>query len=183
MGFDSRPRWLLERKPDTPRLDRRVLFDFARGAPREAREPDTPDALAGWELDGEAFAAGPVTPERAAPRGLEGARGERVLSSFHPRLGAAARGRARSPAFVVDRDRLAVRIAGGARGSTRIELRVEDEVVRRASGGGGAALVEVVWDVSELRGSRVRLVLLDVDPGPRGFVLLDSVELFDASAR
>jgi hypothetical protein len=166
-GFRTGPKWLLERKRGVLPGSRRVLFDF---------ESTT---FEGWDQEGLAFEAGPGPAERATPGGVSGASGRRVASSFHPKLGNPARGIIVSPRFAIDRSHLGFLVAGGARGSTRVDLLVDGEVRRSATGASDGVLYEVVWNLEELDGREARVALVDVDPGRYGHIIADRFELFD----
>jgi hypothetical protein len=156
-GFRSAPRYLLKRLPEIVPRRRRILFDFERG-------------LEGWTLLGLAFA------EHAIDGGPE----NRILTSWHPRIGDAALGRAVSPAFVIDRDHLGLLVGGGRAPSTRVELIVDEQVMRRATGVNSDVLVPVTWDLRDLVGSEGRLAVVDEATGYWGHVMVDEVALFDA---
>ena len=69
---------------------------------------------------------------------IVGGEGRFVASSFHPTLGDGPTGTLTSPVFTLDRGHLGMRVGGGGKLSTRVELLVEGRRVRGARG----ALVE-----------------------------------------
>ncbi|MBI4957325.1 MAG: hypothetical protein HY908_35270 [Myxococcales bacterium] len=163
IGERDWPRFLLRRRE--PEHARHVVFDFEDGR------------LDGWKLSGRAFAVVPQKP--AWQPAIAGATGEQLLSSFPRGPRDAARGRATSPPFVLDRQRLGLDLGGG--GTTHVELHVGDRVVARATSvfSVTSTLGRIVWDVSAEQGAEARLVLVDDDKGAWGHVLLDEVALFD----
>ena len=157
--------WCVYQKHPTE-VGLRVLFDFERG-------------YAGWQATGNAFASGPSSMHPANEQPLTGGEGRFVASSFSPTLFDAATGTLTSPAFTLDRSRLALRVGGGAHPDTRVELLVDGQVVEQARGAQSESLARTVWDVGAYLGKTAQLRLIDEDAGPWGHILLDQVELFD----
>ncbi len=146
----------------------RIVFDFEEV---EAH---------GWQLSGDAFAPGLVTDHVGAEPSIVGYRGYQHLGSWHPTSGRAAIGMALSPPLTVDRPSLALLLAGDASPNVRVELVIDDAVVRTALPSGSTSMREVRWDVSELVGRIGRLRVVD-ERGPRpAAVSLDHVELCGA---
>ncbi|RMG95168.1 MAG: hypothetical protein D6705_14085 [Deltaproteobacteria bacterium] len=150
---------------DAPRRMRQ-LFDF-----------EAPSDLLEWSLEGEApvVAFGPI-PGQAPVAGVHGAG---HLSTVLPGRGDAARGRAVSPSFILDRDVLAWRVGGGFVAGVAVMLEVDGQVVRRASGRNTEGLDAIFMDVRPWRGRSARIVVEDAATGPWGHVLLDDVRSFD----
>jgi hypothetical protein len=170
-GNPAAPRYLWRRpRPARPPAGGRVVFDFERtdhGA---------------WEVRGTAFGRGPVSgllwdPRRRRAQGLvAGAGGRRWVSSFHG--GDAATGRLRSPPFVLDRPTLRLRVGGGRQPDRlRVQLEVNGQVVRQATGPGSERFQTVRWDVRPWLGQRARLVARDRASGGWGHLQLDEVWL------
>ncbi|MDF1798422.1 MAG: PSD1 and planctomycete cytochrome C domain-containing protein [Planctomycetota bacterium] len=162
------------------RAERR-LFDF---------EPDatgTPPTWAelGWQVEGTAFGAGPMT--RATMPGWfvdPACEGTGFVNSHDGRVAAdspasdALVGRALSPAFTLDRERLSFLIGGGSHaGQTEVRLVVDGDVVRSATGRDAGELGPVEWDVTDLLGREARLELLDQHTGGWGHIGCDAVRL------
>ena len=63
-------------------------------------------------------------------------------------------GTARSPDFVIAGDVIHFLIAGGALPSTALELWVDGQQVRAASGQNSEDLLPAAWNVGELRGQK-----------------------------
>lgn len=146
----------------------RVVFDF--------EEP----VLDGWRTTGDAFrvAEAPTAPPAESP--LSGAHGRRYVTSLHPKLGDEATGRLFSPPFTIDRRRLSLRVGGGRSSRTRVELRVDGAIVKKASGlfEYPGVLVKVVWDVRSYQGKQAELVLVDEDTKGSGRLHVDRVILY-----
>ncbi|GIV60577.1 MAG: hypothetical protein KatS3mg043_1666 [Rhodothermaceae bacterium] len=85
-----------------------------------------------------------------------------------------------SPPFELTHAYLNFLLAGGHRhDETRVELLVDDRVVRTARGTGSETPDWVCWDVRDLRGRTARLRLVDRPAGPGGRILIDHVERSD----
>ncbi|MBI4699717.1 MAG: hypothetical protein HY744_00895 [Deltaproteobacteria bacterium] len=177
VGVFTRPRWRYERRGHIPgrlaRQHRRLLFDFESGG------------YAGWEQQGEAFAAGPSTGRNGYQWPIVGHVGRFLADSFHPRRGDGATGRLRSAPFAIDRSHLGFRSGGGASPALRVELEVDGRPVLALGGPGRnfEVLLPVAWDVSAWHGHLGRLVLVDDERGGWGHLLLDEVELFDVRSQ
>lgn len=149
----------------------RVLADFERG-------------LDGWSVAGNAFGSQPTAAFYGDGR-FSGWSGGGYLSSAHaPFAGApvdAGRGRAVSPAFEITADTIQFRIAGGRHdGECCVNLVVDGQIVRTATGDNTDVLKAASWDVSELRGKSATLEVVDSrSVGQRGYILIDRIELAD----
>lgn len=137
----------------------RVLFDFEKG-------------LSGFTQIGDAFQIVPA-------RGVHGVVGSSLLTSQNAQRGDAGKGTLLSPAFVIDRPHLAMRVAG-SKGGTRVELRIDGRTERRASSifDAGDILLRVVWDVAALRGRVAQIAFVDTEAGSGGRLLVDHVVLY-----
>lgn len=165
IGERSQLRFLLRRADEEKNA--RVVFDFE-------------DGIEGWVATGEAFSSSPTLARPGWQRPVTGVVGQRLMNSYHPEKKDAATGQMTSPVFVIDRDKLGVRV-GGSTDKNRVELRVGGKSVRRGTSvfRTQEVMTRVVWDVSELRGKDAQLVLVDAEPGSWGHLLVDHVVLFD----
>ncbi|MFI5736358.1 GH32 C-terminal domain-containing protein [Kribbella sp. NPDC051587] len=129
----------------------------------------------GWRLEGDAFGAGPVRgAEQLVRMDIRGYRGDSVASS--ELNGDGPTGTATSPGFVIERDYLAYSVGGGDyEYSTCLNLLVDGEIVRSASGRRSDVLTPGSWDVREFAGRTARLQLVDVATGDWGHVNADYV--------
>lgn len=162
IGERSQLRYLL-RLQDSEK-DARVLFDFESN-------------LDGWTATGDAFQ---ITPVRPAWQGaVHGGVGNKLLNSYHPQKRDSATGTLTSPKFTIDRPHMAFRI-GGWKPGTRVELRVNGKLERKATGifEYNEVLIRTVWDVAPFIGKEAQLVLVDSDPGSWGHLLFDHVVLY-----
>ena len=165
IGTPSSLRYLLRWQDDE--RSARVLFDFEQ-------------PLEGWEATGEAFSDSPTvtTPRWQVP--IRGAVGQRLANSYHPRRRDKATGTLTSPLFLVDRPTMAMRIGGGWKPKTRVELLIDGKVERKATGifEGTESMIKLTWDVRPFLGKQARLVLIDEDAEPWGHLLVDHVVLY-----
>ncbi|QRY39935.1 glycoside hydrolase family 32 protein [Microbacterium hominis] len=130
----------------------------------------------GWTATGSLAGIGPSAAE------LPGQVGARVADTF---AGSdAATGVLTSPPFVVDRDHLHLLIAGGqhplgVEPATSVQLLIDGQPVRTATGDDSATLRPVDWDVRAFAGRTAQLQILDDATGAWGHLMVDHVVLSD----
>jgi hypothetical protein len=153
-GADTSPRRLLARQVAAPPLPAggARLFDFETG-------------YAGFSASGQAFGAEPAP---AAP-GLFG-RGAADSRRFGPE----ATGALTSPPFPITRPRLRFLLDGAKDPGLRVLLLDGAEVSHTATPSGGTETID--WDVSNLRGRSVTLVI--DDRSPAGGLAVDEIVAF-----
>ena len=144
-----------------------VLADFEDGLPD------------GWSATGTAFA----TTASGTARGqsaVSGWLGDGFANSFTDDAGDGATGTLTSPAFTVDTAAIAALVGGGAHpGQEALELLVDGEVVRSATGENSEQLRWVTWDVAELQGRTAQLRVVDQLTAGWAHVLVDQVVATD----
>ena len=155
----------ITRFADVNRPPARLLADFEG------------DALpAGWTATGGLAGLAPVVSD------LPGQAGHRVLDTF---AGSdAATGVATSAPFVVDRRWLRFRVAGGnhplgVEPATSVNLLLDGQPVRTATGDDDATMRLVEWDLADLAGRTVQLQVLDDSTADWGHLMVDHVTLSD----
>ncbi len=129
----------------------RIFADFEAG-------------LGGWSTSGDAFSvtAGPG-PETSP-----------MLSSGNG--GDESTGTARSPEFEIKEPYVNFRILGGDfENSLGIQLRVDNQIVRRDTGNGNNRHTARSWDVREFRGKTARIELFDKAKGNLGQLAVDDI--------
>ena len=163
------------------------------GAAAPAQSPDIlvadfeQENYGDWRVEGEAFGPGPAAGTLPNQMHVSGFKGKRLVNTFFK--GDRSTGSLTSPAFEVQRDFLAFLIGGGAHeGATCMNLLLDGEVVRSATGGndqpgGSEALEPAVWDVKELRGKSVRLRIVDAATGGWGHVNVDHIVQTDTKPK
>ncbi|MBK3630131.1 GH32 C-terminal domain-containing protein, partial [Streptomyces sp. MBT49] len=93
-----------------------------------------------------------------------------------------------SPEFTVDKPYVNFLIGGGdhpadSPGPTALELLVDGEVVRSATGKNAEALETASWDVQDLAGKKARIRVVDDNTGGWGHLNADQIALSDTRAR
>lgn len=141
-----------------------------------------------WTVFGEAFGDGPHAAGRGAIAGRGTAVGRGFANSHVREDGgdsvAADRltGRLVSPAFIVEHDWLHLLIGGGRHpGGTGVHIvdADDDEVLRRLTGHDAIELRRDRFDLRELRGRTVRIVIFDEMTGGWGNIRADELVLSD----
>jgi len=152
-----------------------MLADFEGGAYAE-----------GWATTGEAFGTAPAAGTFPNQQEVSGYEGSGLVNTYID--GDGPIGTLTSPEFVVTDDYLNFLVGGGrhpmsAPNPTAVNLLVNGEVVRTATGKEAERLSWSSWDVSELRGQTAQLQVVDENSGGWGHLNLDSVMLSDAPAQ
>jgi fructan beta-fructosidase len=140
---------------------------------------------AGWTVEGEAFGDAPARGELPGQMSVTGFLGRGLVNSFVG--GDGSTGRLVSPAFAIQRPVINFLAGGGAHsGETCINLRVDDKVVRTATGpnetsGGSEELDWYSWDVRDLIGKRAVIEIVDTHTGGWGHINVDHIHQSDVS--
>jgi quinoprotein glucose dehydrogenase len=131
------------------------------------------DGFGTWTVEGGGFGLAPVPGRLQGVNGFfSGFAGGAHACSAHG--GDAGTGSLTSPEFAVTRPHLAFLIAGGDhRGETCVQLLVDGKVVREATGARTLEFRQVNWDVSEFRGRRAVLRILDRRTDGWGIIAAD----------
>lgn len=135
-----------------------------------------------WTATGDAFGPGPARGAFPGQQPVSGFRGGGLVNTF--RGGDGPQGTLTSPEFEIDRAYLNFLIGGGPHpGRTCLNLRVDGEVVRTATGDAAERLDWKSWNVRDLRGRRAVLEIVDRESGGWGHLNVDHIVLADAPAR
>lgn len=135
-----------------------------------------------WTATGTAFGSGPARGTLPHQQPVTGFRGRGLVNTYLG--GDQAQGTLRSPPFVITHDFLSFLIGGGAHeGQTCLNLRVDGEVVRTATGENSERLRWKWWDVRPWRGREAILEIVDRHSGGWGHVNVDHIVLADQPAR
>lgn len=132
---------------------------------------------AGWQMEGDAFGAGPVPGALDGQAFVSGHLGRGLMNSGHG--GDANTGSLTSPPFTLTRPCLNFQIAGGNTDLTRLELWVDGQVVQQTCGDQTTVLKWRTWDVSALVGRQAVLRAVDESTGPGGHLLIDNLVMTD----
>ncbi|MBU0679399.1 MAG: glycoside hydrolase family 32 protein, partial [Verrucomicrobia bacterium] len=143
-----------------------VLFDFEATAD-------------GWKRTGSAFGARPVRGSLPKQQKVFGIEGRGYSSSYHG--GDRATGTLTSPSFPITRDFINFKVAGG-RGDDEmsVNLVVDGETVRSASGRNSETLLWRSWDVADLKGTQAQIRLVDRGTDDWGHIMADHFMISDA---
>lgn len=152
--------------------------------------------LTGWTGEGEAFLHQPTLGNNPAARGREGSnhQGRWWIGGFERYLGRtgqtpgdiqgdAPMGTLTSDPFTIRGHRIRFLIGGGnhpstgpdGRNATCVNLQVDGEIVRTATGNNSETLQAHSWDVSSFRGREAVIQLVDTHPGNWGHINFDDV--------
>ena len=153
----------------------------------------------GWTVEGSAFGAAPGQGAAPDQQPLVNHSSAGLLNTYFDvstgQGSDATTGTATSPAFTIDSSYLNLLMGGGANprptggadggggsGATVVELVVDGEVVRSATGRNLEELNWQSWDVSDLKGKSAQIVVTDTATGGWGHILLDEVRASDTKA-
>lgn len=142
------------------------------------------DEYNGWTVTGAAFGKGPAQGTLPNQMPVTGFAGKGLANSFVG--GDGSTGRLLSPTFPISRRSLTLLIGGGGwAGKTCINLLVDGQVVRSATGsntkpGGSEALERLNWDLSELQGKNAQIEIVDDATGWWGHINVDQIVLTDS---
>ncbi len=134
-----------------------------------------------WEVEGEAFGEGPATGTLPGQQPVVGFLGERLINSFHG--GDEPQGSMTSPEFTIEHDYINFLIGGGNHpDEVGMDLIVDDEVVRSATGDNSERLDWKAWEVSDYAGQEANLKIYDFHSGGWGHILIDHIMFSDEPA-
>jgi levanbiose-producing levanase len=131
----------------------------------------------GWTATGAFATAGPSNAN------LVGQVGRRIADTFVGG-GDPATGTVTSPGFTVDRDFVHFLLAGGDHAlgvepATSVQLLIDGQPVRTATGDDSARLRHVEWDVRQFAGQTAHFQILDDATGEWGHLMVDQIVLSD----
>jgi sucrose-6-phosphate hydrolase SacC (GH32 family) len=127
-----------------------------------------------WQATGEAFGAGPAKGTLPNQMPVSGYLGERLVNSFWK--GDGTTGTLTSPPFRIERRYIAFLVGGGNHpGETEVRLVVGGAVVRKQTGSNSERLRWKSWDVADLEGKTVTIVIVDEHTGGWGHINVDHI--------
>lgn len=136
------------------------------------------DNYGGWLVEGEAFGTSPASGTLSGQQHVSGFEGKRLVNSFVG--GDKSIGRMISPEFIIKRKYISFLIGGGDHpGRTCINLIVDGNVVRTATGQNLESLQPFSWNVEDLIGKKARIEIIDAEVGPWGHINVDSIQFRD----
>ncbi len=132
----------------------------------------------GWQPTGEAFGRGPAQGTLANQQAVSGFLGDGLVNTYLG--GDGPQGTLTSAASILSRKYVNFLVGGGSHvGQTCINLLVEGEVVRTATGKDNEKLEWFFWNVEDLEGQTARIEIVDRHSGGWGHINVDQVELTD----
>ncbi|QNP74769.1 GH32 C-terminal domain-containing protein [Streptomyces roseirectus] len=157
-----------------PHRPGRILADFDGGT------------YGDWTATGDAFGSAPAGGTLPGQQQVTGFQGGGLVNTF--RAGDAATGTLTSPEFTLDKAYVNFLVGGGDHPSgsahpTALELLVDGQVVRSATGKNAEALEPASWDVRDLAGRKARIRVVDDNTGSWGHLNADQIALSDVRAR
>ena len=137
------------------------------------------DDYGGWTVEGDAFGRSPARGALPDQSPVDGFTGRGLVNSFLGGDGPV--GKLRSPAFTIDRPWIGFLVGGGVHeGKTCVNLIVDGNVVRTATGRNRERLEPHNWDVKELLGREARIEIVDAESGGWGHINVDQIEFRDS---
>ena len=135
----------------------------------------------GWTATGDLANRRPSAGNNNDQNGVTGYTGSRLVNTYYDLD--RSKGTLTSPAFTITDDYLNFQVGGGRHpvgdtsGEETVNLIVNGEVVRTATGVESGQLTWTGWNVSELEGKTAQLKIVDNNPGGWGHILVDQVVL------
>ncbi|MEW2050447.1 GH32 C-terminal domain-containing protein [Streptomyces sp. NPDC005476] len=139
-----------------------------------------------WTTTGDAFGPAPATGTLPGQQQVSGFQGGGLVNTFLN--GDAGTGTLTSPEFTIDKRYVNFLIGGGnhpadSANPTALELLVDGQVVRSATGTDTEALETASWDVRDLAGKKAWIRVVDDNTGGWGHLNADQIVLSDAQAQ
>lgn len=139
-----------------------------------------------WTATGDAFGTAPATGTLPDQGQVSGFLGDGLANSF--RGGDGTTGTLTSPEFIIDKKHINFLLGGGnhpagSANPTAVELLVDGQVVRSATGKDAEALNWASWDVGDLAGKKARIRIVDDNTGGWGHLNVDHIVLSDTQAQ
>jgi non-lysosomal glucosylceramidase len=135
-----------------------------------------------WKVEGDAFGKGPVRAG-SPPQNIYGFQGKSFVDSFTADKQDGSQGKLTSPEFTVERTFINFLIGGGAFPETALQLVIDGQVVRSASGRMREPLEWEVFDVREFEGKRAHIEIVDRSNQSWGHIQVDQTSLRMCPAR
>jgi len=166
---------------------RTLIVHTAHEAPQEPAPAPRPkivladfegDDYGDWQATGEAFGKGPARGTLPRQQRVSGFLGKGLVNTFLD--GDRPHGTLTSPAFEISRKHINFLIGGGSHANqTCINLRVDGQVVRTATGKDNEKLEWHSWNVADLQGKTASIEIVDRHSGGWGHINIDQIELAD----
>lgn len=146
-----------------------VLFNFEKD-------------LAGWTIEGTAFAASPYAGYMPMQGAVLGYEGKRLINSFYH--GDSSTGKIISPIFSMSKKYLNFLIGGGSYpGKLAVNLIIDNKIVRTETGSNTEVLNWASWNVAEFKGQKAKIEIVDEETRGFGHITVDQIMLSDQPAK
>ncbi|WNZ10782.1 GH32 C-terminal domain-containing protein [Streptomyces sp. 11x1] len=141
------------------------------------------DTYGDWTATGDAFGTAPAAGTLPGQHQVSGFLGGGLVNTFLN--GDSTTGTLTSPEFTLDKKYVNLLVGGGNHpaGSDHpaaVELLVDGQVVRSATGKDAEALDWATWDVDDLAGKKARIRIVDENTGGWGHLNVDHIVLSDS---
>jgi uncharacterized protein (DUF608 family) len=131
-----------------------------------------------WKKTGTAFGDRPAAGTLPNQQPVTGFGGKYLVNTFHG--GDASTGTLTSPEFTVRRPYINFRIGGGNHpGKTCLNLLAGGKVVRTSTGKDNEKLEWDFWEVSDLKGQKAVIEIVDQETGGWGHINIDDIQFAD----
>ncbi|OHB77745.1 MAG: hypothetical protein A2Z25_19150 [Planctomycetes bacterium RBG_16_55_9] len=131
-----------------------------------------------WTAAGQAFGEGPARGTLTGQQTVSGFSGKGLVNTYLG--GDGSHGTLTSPSFVISRKLINFLIGGGNhKGKTCMNLIVDGQMVRTATGKNDEKLEWTFWDVREFEGKSAKIQIVDEFSGGWGHINVDQIELSD----
>jgi beta-fructofuranosidase/levanase/fructan beta-fructosidase len=138
-------------------------------------------AYQGWQTEGEAFGKTPVQGSIGSQQKVSEFAGKSLVNSFTN--GDEATGKLTSPAFTIENNYINMLVGGGKHPErTAVNLLVDNQVVKTATGNNSESLSWTSWNTKDLIGKQARIEIVDQEKGGWGHILVDQIMFADAPA-
>jgi len=134
-----------------------------------------------WKTTGDAFGPGPAQGRLGDQNPVDGYLGHGLVNSYYH--GDASTGTLTSPEFTITGSFINFLIGGGSSKATCMNLLVNGQVVRTASGADAERLAWRSWAVGEFKNQPAVLQMVDDATGGWGHINVDQIMLADTPAR
>ncbi|MDR2809943.1 MAG: GH32 C-terminal domain-containing protein [Tannerellaceae bacterium] len=145
-----------------------ILFNFEQG-------------IDDWKMEGNAFVQSPSSQALYRQGAIMGKEGKFFLNSFHKEM--TSTGQITSPEFTISQDFINFKIGGGyAPNKESVNLLINDRIVRSETGRNSNNLQWASWDVTEYRGQKAQIKVIDDMVDGYGCIYADHFVLSNKAA-
>ncbi len=166
---------------------RTLLIHTAKEPPKEQTQAPRPKIVVmdfegsdygDWQVTGEAFGKSPAHGTLANQQSVSGFLGSGLVNTYLG--GDRPHGTLRSPALTIARKYVNFLIGGGSHADeTCINLLVDGQIVRTATGKDNEKLEWHFWNVEDLEGKTAHIEIVDRHSGGWGHINIDQIEMAD----